>query len=228
MPHRLSLQPIVDLQGPSISGYAVRPAPDADLTSEGWLEALVEGLPGLLPTGILHVQAPLAWLEGEGRELEGLLRVIPASRLVLDVPDTEGIESPVRLAALIGRSHGLSVKVGFQDGDMARLGLECLASAPPDFLRLDPELVQGCRLHPIQRALLGAVLEICQDLGVIPLGDTLEDAGDARWLELAGVRLQSGPVFTEPGLDEIPQLAPERLTALALSHPGVGGMRLGA
>lgn len=218
MSHCLSLLPIVDLGSAGPVGCRVRAV---DSEAVDWLGHLAEVLPTL--PGTLWVEVPLGDLESEA--LVALVRQVGADRMVLDLVEATALPNQAQLASVLAQARRLGVRVCFEDGDLAHLGLGALSQAAPDLLRLDPVLVCGCARNLVHQALLGAVLELCGDHGVRPLADEVADPEDARWLAEAGVQLQGGSFFSEAGSDGTPLVSREHLTAMASV---LGAMRPGA
>ena len=66
------------------------------------------------------------------------------------------------------------------------------------------KLIRGIESHGPRQAIVRAVGQVCNDLGIDVIAEGVETTGEYRWLANAGVRLFQGYLFAKPAFESFP------------------------
>ena len=75
------------------------------------------------------------------------------------------------------------VQVGLDDFGTGYSSLAYLRQFPLDFVKIDKSFIHGLERHPAERAVVGAVIELCHALGLVVVAEGVETEGELRILE---------------------------------------------
>ena len=128
----------------------------------------------------------------------------PIERLILEVTEGEMIQDMRRLGSIIDRCRARGMRVAIDDFGAGYSGLNLLANFQPDQIKLDLTLVCGIESHGPRQAIIRAVGQICNDLGIDVIAEGVETEGEYTWLATEGVRLFQGYLFAKPALESFP------------------------
>ena len=79
-----------------------------------------------------------------------------------------------------------------------------LANFQPDHIKLDLTLVRGIESHGPRQAIVRAIGQVCNDLGIDVIAEGVETEGEYTWLAAEGVRLFQGYLFAKPAFESFP------------------------
>jgi EAL domain-containing protein (putative c-di-GMP-specific phosphodiesterase class I) len=125
-------------------------------------------------------------------------------RIVLEVTEGEIIADQARFAEHINEYRGLGLKVAIDDFGAGYSGLNLLANFQPDQIKLDLTLVRGIESHGPRQAIVRAVGQVCNDLGIEVIAEGVEAEAEYTWLAAEGVRLFQGYLFAKPAFESFP------------------------
>jgi len=130
---------------------------------------------------------------------------LPITRIVLEVTEGEIIADMNHFAGLINEYRGLGIKVAIDDFGSGYSGLNLLVNFQPDQIKLDMFLVRGIEGHGPRQAIVGAIGQVCGDLGIDVIAEGVETIAEYEWLANHGVRLFQGYLFAQPGFECFPK-----------------------
>lgn len=123
-----------------------------------------------------------------------------ASTVVLEVTERARLEDVSNVRARIARLREMGFRIAIDDLGAGYAGLNSFASLEPEFMKLDRGLVTGLDRSTTKRKLVGAMIQVCSDLGVAALGEGLETPAERDALVDLGCDLLQGYLFARPGL----------------------------
>ena len=125
-------------------------------------------------------------------------------RLVLEVTETQVIDDQRRFADAINEFRAEGVMVAIDDFGAGYSGLNLLANFQPDLVKLDMELVRGIAHHGPRQAIVRAIRQACNDLGIDVIAEGVETLEEFYWFEDEGLTLFQGYLFARPGFESLP------------------------
>ena len=129
---------------------------------------------------------------------------IALERIVLEVTELGAFEDPASLVFLINEYRGMGMMLAIDDFGAGYCGLNLLSQFQPDAVKIDPRLVRGIELPGPRQAVVRAILQAGNDLGVDVIAEGVQTAAEYAWLAQQGLRLYQGSLFAEPGLECLP------------------------
>ncbi len=212
-------QPIVSIDGTSIVGYevlarsrmfglessaamfgaAAKLSMEVELSQMLRWEGIREGmnLPG--PTRIYVNTHPLEL--GRADLLESMTQV---RSLTSELPITleiheSAITSSEEMYELRNRLRDLNIQIAYDDFGAGQNRLAELCNAAPDVLKFDMGLIRDIDKAPPERIkVLGSLVQIVLDLGVVPLAEGIENEREAAVCLELGFALAQGYYFGRP------------------------------
>jgi diguanylate cyclase (GGDEF)-like protein len=121
----------------------------------------------------------------------------PAS-LVLEVTETQFMADPEAAGAVLRAVKELGVGVAIDDFGTGYSSLGQLERLPVDIIKVDRELVDGACDQAEHAALLGAVVEIADSLGLATIAEGIETPEQLRRLRELHFPLGQGFLFSRP------------------------------
>ncbi|TCM54442.1 EAL domain-containing protein (putative c-di-GMP-specific phosphodiesterase class I) [Rhizobium sp. PP-F2F-G48] len=115
----------------------------------------------------------------------------------------------------------MGFRTAIDDFGAGHAGLALLAKFQPDIAKLDMDLIRNIDTDAVRRTIVRHTVAMLHDLGVTPLCEGIETAGEARALEDLGVRLMQGYFFARPSFEALAQPAPG---SMALGQPAFAPM----
>jgi EAL domain-containing protein (putative c-di-GMP-specific phosphodiesterase class I)/GGDEF domain-containing protein len=123
---------------------------------------------------------------------------VPGSRFVLELLETEEIESFERVAKTIDGLHALGLRVAIDDFGSGFTSMAYLQKLPVDVIKVDRTLV-GPYPTPRERAVLAAVCSVARTIGADVLLEGVERPGQLDAAREAGVTFAQGMLVGPPG-----------------------------
>jgi EAL domain-containing protein (putative c-di-GMP-specific phosphodiesterase class I) len=138
---------------------------------------------------------------------------IPLRRIFLEVTENEIVQDPGRFARTMDTYRAQGLRFAIDDFGAGYSGLNLLADFQPDIVKLDMQLVRNIDSNGPRQAIVRAVIQACDDLGIDVLAEGVETEAEQRWFKRNGVRLFQGYFFARPAFEAL--LQPEFATATA-------------
>lgn len=149
--------------------------------------------------------------------VESLLEAATVARrsprnLILEVTEGELIHDTRRFAARLNEYRSQGLRMAIDDFGAGYSGLNLLCDFQPDVIKLDMYLVRDIDSSGPRQAIVRAVIQACDDLGVEVIAEGVESVAEYDWFRRVGVRLFQGYLFGKPGFRCLPgYMAPEGL-----------------
>jgi EAL domain-containing protein (putative c-di-GMP-specific phosphodiesterase class I) len=123
-----------------------------------------------------------------------------ATELPITLEIHEGaVTNPAAMRELRKKLRDLEIEVAYDDFGAGQNRLAELFESPPDVLKFDMGLIRGIDTAAQERQkLLSSLTQIVLDLGVKPLAEGIETAGEAAVCKQVGISLAQGYFFGRP------------------------------
>lgn len=134
---------------------------------------------------------------------------MPIDRLIFEFTENEHMGSPEHVSSIIATYKQIGFTVAIDDFGAGHSGLDMFARFVPDEIKLDLELVRGIDTDARRRAIVRAVVAMCEELDTLVIAEGIENAAEAATLRDLGVRYHQGYWYARPGLERLPALSQE-------------------
>lgn len=121
-------------------------------------------------------------------------------RLVMEITDATQIYNLDEAKRLLTRIRRLGVRISLDDFGTGGSAFDLLRFLPVDFVKISPEYVQDAR-DPRGRSVLKAITGLCHDLGIVTVGECVEDTAMLQILRDANIDYAQGYYFAQPTPD---------------------------
>jgi EAL domain-containing protein (putative c-di-GMP-specific phosphodiesterase class I) len=129
---------------------------------------------------------------------------LPIDRIVLEITEGAVIDDQAHFAEVINQFRGLGLEVAIDDFGAGYSGLNLLVDFQPDQIKLDMKLVRGIERHGPRQAIVRAIDQACQDLGIDVIAEGVETVEEYAWLANQGIKLFQGYLFAKPAFESFP------------------------
>ena len=212
-------QPIVHARDRSIFGYeALLRSGDPDLPHPGALLDAAERLNRIPKLG-RYIRSQVARTFAEADESRGVLfvnlhaldlldktlssRFTPlakiASRVVLEITEQASLEAISDLRFRVAELREMGFRIAIDDLGAGHSRMHQLTLLHTDFVKLDMELVRDIDAHPMKRELVASIIQLCQDQGILVIGEGVETEAECEVLVDKGCDLLQGYHIARPG-----------------------------
>ncbi|HET6583186.1 MAG TPA: EAL domain-containing protein [Nannocystaceae bacterium] len=123
-----------------------------------------------------------------------------ASRIVLELTEREAVDSGVDLPGRIATLRALGFRIALDDLGSGYNGLNAFAELGPDIVKFDMALVRDMVKSATSMRLVGTMIELCRDLGIVTVGEGVETEAQGELLRSLGCNLLQGYQFGRPAL----------------------------
>jgi diguanylate cyclase (GGDEF)-like protein len=135
--------------------------------------------------------------------MDGIERAVEAAgleprHLCVDVTETSLVESGPAAREALDRLTGSGFGLGIDDFGTGYASLAFARSLPADSIKIDRYLVAGLTTNPEDRALVTAVVELANSIGVATVAEGVETEEQLEVLRLLGCTLGQGYLFSRP------------------------------
>ena len=146
----------------------------------------------LAPTTLVAPDCAL-WVERALREAD-----LPPAALTLELLETQDVNGQA-IDEAIARVRALGVGLAMDDLGSGYSSMKRLVSLPFDVIKIDQDVVQDVKRHPLQRiALMRTVLQLGRDMGCAVVAEGLEDAALIEVALMLGCPLGQGYGLVRP------------------------------
>jgi EAL domain-containing protein (putative c-di-GMP-specific phosphodiesterase class I) len=147
-------------------------------------------------------------------------------RLVLEVTDATQIYNLDEAKRLLLRIRKMGTRISLDDFGSGGSAFDLLRILPVDFAKFDHEYIRDAR-DPKGRSVLKAMANLCHDLGIVTIGECVEDGAMLRQLAEVGIDYAQGYYFGQPAADAAKRIKyfSEHVKQAGTAGPGlaVGG-----
>jgi len=128
---------------------------------------------------------------------------VPFENVILEVTEGEAIRDTAGFAERMNAYRAQGVRFAIDDFGAGHSGLNLLADFQPDIVKLDMQLVRGVESKGPRQAIVRAVIQVCDDLGIDVIAEGVETEPEYRWFRRAGVRLFQGFYLARPQFETL-------------------------
>jgi EAL domain-containing protein (putative c-di-GMP-specific phosphodiesterase class I) len=121
-----------------------------------------------------------------------------AHRVVLEITERARLDGVMDLTDRIAALRDLGYRIAIDDLGSGYSGLTSLATLSPDVVKIDMALVRNLDEDVLKSKLVGSIVGVCRELGILVVAEGVERAGEREALRQAGCNLQQGFLFGGP------------------------------
>jgi blue light- and temperature-responsive anti-repressor len=125
-------------------------------------------------------------------------------KMYLEVTEGELIRDLAGFATAINQYRASGIHLAIDDFGAGHSGLNLLADFQPDVIKVDIHLVRNIDGSGPRQAIVRAVIQACDDLGIEVIAEGVETEAEYRWFKRTGVRLFQGYLFGRPEFESLP------------------------
>jgi EAL domain-containing protein (putative c-di-GMP-specific phosphodiesterase class I) len=122
-----------------------------------------------------------------------------AERVVLEVTERAALEGGTGVTDRVRDLRALGYRIAVDDLGAGYAGLNYLAMLEPDVVKLDIGLVRDIHKIPVKRKLVGSMIGLCRDLGIVVVAEGVETVEERDVLVELQCDLLQGFLFARPG-----------------------------
>ena len=133
----------------------------------------------------------------EVRDLVGRLGVNP-SHLVFELTESVLIEDSVSIAATLAELKSIGIRLAIDDFGTGYSSMNYVSRFPIDVLKIDKSFVSSMASSPTSTALVAAMVQLANSLGLIAIAEGVEEPEQVEVLRRLGCRLGQGYLWSVP------------------------------
>ncbi|KAF0222946.1 MAG: signal transduction [Rhodospirillaceae bacterium] len=207
-------------------------ATDVGLIGEFDLITVAKALKLMKETGTVSTLAHLS-INISGHSLgnpgfyQALLKMLEENhsvlgRLVLEITDAAQIYNLHEAKRLLARIRKLGARISLDDFGSGGTAFELLRILPVDFAKFDRDYILDAA-DPKGRSVLKAMTGLCHDLGIVTVGECVEDAATLANLCSVGIDYAQGYYFGQPAVDAAKRIKyfTEHIKQAGTAEPGL-------
>lgn len=207
-------------------------ATDVGLIGEFDLITVAKALKLMKETGTVSTLAHLS-INISGHSLgnpgfyQALLKMLEENRpvlgrLVLEITDAAQIYNLHEAKRLLARIRKLGARISLDDFGSGGAAFELLRNLPVDFAKFDRDFIMDAA-DPKGRSVLKAMTGLCHDLGIVTVGECVEDAATLANLCSVGIDYAQGYYFGQPAVDAAKRIKyfTEHIKQAGTNEPGL-------
>jgi EAL domain-containing protein (putative c-di-GMP-specific phosphodiesterase class I) len=141
----------------------------------------------------------------------------PLDRIIFEFTEDERLDTN-HILNILRTYRSMGFKTAIDDFGSGYAGLNLLSKFQPDIVKLDMELIRGIDRDGVKRRIVAHTLAMLNDLGIQPLCEGVETAGELATLRDLGVHLIQGYLLAHPAFESLVEpstLAPHLKTLAA-------------
>jgi EAL domain-containing protein (putative c-di-GMP-specific phosphodiesterase class I) len=137
--------------------------------------------------------------DGQGlvASLEKLSTLKPTVQIVLELHEG-AITDLGQMRELRSELRRLDIRLAFDDFGAGQSRLVELAEIAPDFVKFDIGLIRGIHESAPRQQLVGGILKLCSELGIVSLAEGIEEEAEAQACRDLGFHLAQGYYYGRP------------------------------
>ncbi len=132
-----------------------------------------------------------------------------AHRVVLELTERASLDRLGDIGPIVAGLRRLRYRVAVDDLGTGYAGLSSFTQLSPEFVKLDRSLVAGIHQHPTKQRVVGAMFQLCADLGMQVISEGVEAVEERDALAGLGADLLQGYLIARPARTPVePALRP--------------------
>ena len=128
------------------------------------------------------------------------------NRLMFEFTENEQMRDTAHVRRIIEAYHERGFTTAIDDFGAGFAGLGLLAELKPDVIKIDMALIQGIDCSTTKRTIVASIVSLSEALGIMPLAEGIETAGELDTLRAIGIRLCQGYLFARPAIETLPAI----------------------
>jgi EAL domain-containing protein (putative c-di-GMP-specific phosphodiesterase class I) len=128
---------------------------------------------------------------------------VPLGNVILEITEGEAVHDGAGFAERMNAYRSQGVRFAIDDFGAGYSGLNLLAEFQPDIVKLDMQLVRGIESKGPRQAIVRAVVQVCDDLGIDLIAEGVETEAEFRWFRRIGLTLFQGYYFARPAFESL-------------------------
>jgi EAL domain-containing protein (putative c-di-GMP-specific phosphodiesterase class I) len=121
-----------------------------------------------------------------------------ARQIILEITERASLEGAHDLRARIRDLRRLGFRIAIDDLGAGYAGLGSFATLEPELVKIDRALVENLDHEPVKRRLVGSILSLCRELGVLVVAEGVETVAEKKALVDFGCDLLQGFLIGRP------------------------------
>ncbi|RZM12514.1 MAG: EAL domain-containing protein, partial [Sphingomonas sp.] len=130
------------------------------------------------------------------------------NRLMFEFTENERMQDVAHLRRIIAAYRAQGFTTALDDFGAGYAGLSLLTELKPDLLKIDMALIREIDLSATKRAIVGAVVTLAHDLGIVLLAEGIETAEELAVVRSFGIDLCQGYLLGRPAFDIAEETTP--------------------
>jgi EAL domain-containing protein (putative c-di-GMP-specific phosphodiesterase class I) len=135
----------------------------------------------------------------------------PIDHIVFEFTEGEKLDDPAHVREIVDYYKRRGFKTAIDDFGAGYAGLGLLADFKTDLVKLDMGLIRNIESDWGRRTIVKGILQVCRDLGIVPIAEGVETRAELEVLQDFGVELFQGYYFAAPAFRSLATIPPERL-----------------
>ena len=157
-------------------------------------------------------------------------RVCPSELLIFEITESMVMEDISSAREVMKKLNRLGVRLAIDDFGTGHSSLAYLKQFPVHEVKVDRAFVQGVAESPVDSAIVRAVIDLANAMGIATVAEGVETKSQVAGLKMLGCQVAQGFYFSHPlRADEFDQLLARNLAQTAVPRPpqrsGTGGKR---
>jgi EAL domain-containing protein (putative c-di-GMP-specific phosphodiesterase class I) len=130
---------------------------------------------------------------------------VDPSRVVVEITESTAMADPDRTQKVLAELHAWGLHLAIDDFGTGYSSLARLKHLPVDILKIDRSFVRDVHRDTGLASMVQAMIQLASGLGMMPLAEGIESAGELEFLRTHGCPVGQGFYFAKPApADEIP------------------------
>jgi diguanylate cyclase (GGDEF)-like protein/PAS domain S-box-containing protein len=149
------------------------------------------------------------WSAHLGQTIQSKLREfgVDPHKVIVEITESTAMADPDRTQSILGELHAWGLTLALDDFGTGYSSLARLKHMPVDVLKIDRSFVRDVHLDDSLASMVRAMIQLAEGLGMVPLAEGIESAGELAFLREQGCTLGQGFHFSRPvPADQIPDL----------------------
>ncbi len=123
---------------------------------------------------------------------------LPSDALIFEITETMVMEDLTGAREIMKKLNRLGVRLAIDDFGTGHSSLAYLKQFPVHEVKVDRAFVQGIARSPVDAAIVRAVIDLANAMGIATVAEGVETDDQARRLQLVGCRVAQGYLFSRP------------------------------
>lgn len=133
---------------------------------------------------------------------------VDPSKVVVEITESTAMADPDRTQKILSELHAWGISLAIDDFGTEYSSLARLNHLPVDILKIDRSFIRDVHRDSGLASMVRAMIQLASGLGMTPLAEGIETAGELEFLQANGCPVGQGFYFAKPvPAEEIPALA---------------------